>query len=134
MIKRLLLSLVISLPILFSVSTSWVFAANPSINIGSACTQTYSAGSPGSSAFCQDTSTTPISGRNSVENRIVNLITAIAGFSAVVVIIVSGIQFITSSGDPQKINKAKNSILYASIGLVIVALARVIIFFIVGKA
>ena len=132
MIKSLLLSLVVFLPILFSTSASLVFADNSSsINVGSACQQVGQAGS--SSAFCQDTSTAPISGADSVGNKVVNLIAAVAGFAAVVVIIISGIQFITSSGDPQKVNKAKNSILYASIGLVIVALARIIIFFIVGS-
>ncbi len=57
---------------------------------------------------------------------------AVAGLIAVIVIIVGGIQYITAGGDPSKVAKAKNAILYAVIGLIIVILAAVITNFVIG--
>ena len=88
----------------------------------------------GSSAFCQDHSTTnPILAPGGVLNKVTNIVTAIAGFIAVIMIIVAGFQMITSSGNPEKISNARNVIIYASIGLIVVVLARVIILFIGHK-
>lgn len=49
-----------------------------------------------------------------------------AGIVAVLVIIVAGFIFITSKGDANKIAQAKNAILYAVIGLVVVLVAFII--------
>ncbi len=87
-----------------------------------------------SSAFCKDTQTTnPIIGTNGVLNDVINIITAIAGFVAVIMIIVAGLQMITSSGKPEKISSARNTIIYASVGLIVIALARIIIGFIISR-
>jgi len=132
-IKKFILNLAVLVPILFASSSSLVLAATGNgININSACSQNYTAGSPSSSAFCQDTSPAPLTGSGSVGNRIINLIAAISGFVAVIIIIIAGIQYMTSGGDPQKINKAKDTILFAAIGIIVVVLARIIIYFIVG--
>lgn len=59
-----------------------------------------------------------------------NILTAIIGISglvAVVFIIVGGVTYMTSAGDAGKTLKAKNTILYACIGLVVCALAFVIV-------
>ena len=71
-------------------------------------------------------------GANAV-NGVINIITAIAGFVAVIMIIVAGFQMITSSGKPEKISTARNTIIYASVGLIVIALARIIIGFIISK-
>jgi hypothetical protein len=87
-----------------------------------------------SSAFCQDSQTTnPIIGTGGLLNGVINIITAIAGFVAVIMIIVAGFQMITSSGKPEKISTARNTIIYASVGLIVIALARIIIGFIISK-
>jgi hypothetical protein len=49
-------------------------------------------------------------------------------------IIIGGLKYITSSGDSNNITSAKNTILYAIIGLVVVALAQFIVKFVLGKA
>ncbi len=51
---------------------------------------------------------------------------------ATVVIIVAGINFITSQGDPQKTKNARNTIIYAIVGIIIAALATSIIRFVAG--
>ena len=62
---------------------------------------------------------------------ILNGIIAVCGLIAVVFVVIGGINYMTSSGDPGKIEKAKKTILYACIGLVIAALAFAIVNFII---
>jgi hypothetical protein len=63
----------------------------------------------------------------------INAIFYVAGAVAVLIIIIGGIGYIASTGDPGRITKAKNTILYAVIGLVVVILARAIVAFVVGR-
>ena len=63
---------------------------------------------------------------------ILNMVIGIIGIVAVIVIIIGGIQYMTSSGDAGKVKKAKDTILYGVIGLVIVALAYAIVNFVIG--
>ncbi len=58
---------------------------------------------------------------------ILNSIIGIVGLIAVVFIIIGGINYITSAGDAGKVKKAKDTILYASIGIAICALAFAIV-------
>ncbi len=72
----------------------------------------------------------------SVESTIalvVNILSVVVGVVAVIMIIVGGLKYITSGGDSNGISSAKNTILYAIIGLVIVALAQVIVKFVLNK-
>ena len=64
---------------------------------------------------------------------IVNVLLFIVGLCCVVVIIVSGLNFITSNGDAAKLKKAKDALAGAIIGLVIAILAYAIIAFIVSR-
>lgn len=54
----------------------------------------------------------------------------IAGVVAAIFLVFGGISYMTSSGDAGKLTKAKNTILYALIGLVIVGLAEIIMAFV----
>lgn len=65
--------------------------------------------------------------------NILNGIIAVSGLVAVVFVIVGGIQYMTSAGDPGKTKKAKDTILYAVIGLVICVLAFAIVNFVVNN-
>lgn len=63
---------------------------------------------------------------NSLDATIVTLLSAIIGalgLVAVVTIVIGGINYMTSAGDAQKLKKAKDTILYACIGLAICAVA-----------
>ena len=73
---------------------------------------------------CPGTSTPEFT--NTVTN-ILNAIIAVAGIVAVIFIIIGGVQYMTSTGDPGKTKKAKDSILYALIGLIICALSFAIV-------
>jgi hypothetical protein len=55
------------------------------------------------------------------------VVAIIAGISAVIMIILSGFRYVTSGGDTQKIASAKNTLIGAIVGLVIIVVARGII-------
>jgi len=62
-----------------------------------------------------------------------NIFYFVAGAVAVIAIILAGFYFVTAGGDQTKITKAKNTILYAVIGLVIIICAFAITQFIIGS-
>ena len=78
---------------------------------------------------CQ-TSTT-IEDPETVIGRIVSSVVGILGVVAVIIIVYGGIQYITSAGDSAKLKKAKDTILYGVIGLIICVLAFAITQFII---
>lgn len=66
-------------------------------------------------------------------NTIINVVIGFVGLVAVVVIILGGISYTTSAGDPGKVKKAKDTILYGIIGLVVAVLAFAIVNFVLGN-
>lgn len=64
---------------------------------------------------------------------VVNVFSIIVGIVAVIMILVGGFKYITSGGDSGNITSAKNTIVYAIIGLVIVALAQFVVKFVLNK-
>jgi len=69
---------------------------------------------------------------NNIIQMIVNGVIFIIGIVAVVMIILGGISYATSQGDPSKVKKGKDTILYGIIGLVIALLAYAIVNFVLG--
>lgn len=63
----------------------------------------------------------------------IQILTLIAGIAAVIMIIVAGLRFITSGGDSSGISGAKSALVYALVGLVVVALSQLIVHFVLGK-
>ena len=63
----------------------------------------------------------------------INLLSLIAGVAAVIMIIISGLKFITAQGDAGNVATARSTLIYAIVGLVIVALAQFIVHFVLGK-
>ena len=71
---------------------------------------------------------------NNIIETVINIFSIVVGFVSVIMIIIGGLKYITSGGDSGNITGAKNTILYAIIGLVIVALAQIIVQFVLGRA
>lgn len=71
---------------------------------------------------------------NTIITTVINLFSLVVGVVAVIMIIIGGLKYITSGGDSGNITGAKNTILYAVIGLVVVALAQFIVKFVLGRA
>jgi hypothetical protein len=82
---------------------------------------------------CSAAGTDATSKINDIVHTIVNLLSAIVGIVAVIMIIVGGFRYITSGGNDTSVTSAKNTILYAIIGLVIVALAQILVRFTLSK-
>lgn len=70
---------------------------------------------------------------SSIVGTVVNILSIVVGVIAVIYIIIGGVKYVTSSGDANNITAAKNTIMYAIVGLVIVALAQVIVKFVLHK-
>lgn len=68
-----------------------------------------------------------------VLNVVINVVLGIIGFVAVAMIIMGGISFTTSQGDAAKTTKARNTILYGVIGLVVALLAFAIVNFVLSN-
>lgn len=69
-----------------------------------------------------------------VAKNVISVLLWIVGIASIIVIIYSGIAFITSAGNPSQITRAKTMLLYAVIGLVVSILSYAIVNFIVGSA
>ena len=76
----------------------------------------------------------PGNGKNTLWDNIqtiINAVIGILGLVSVVVIILGGVQYMTSSGDAGKVKKAKDTILYGVIGLAVCVLAFAIVNFVI---
>lgn len=67
-----------------------------------------------------------------VVHNILNITYSLAGIIAIIMIIIGGFTYTTSAGNPASVTKAKNTILYSVIGLVVVIAAFAITNFVLG--
>ncbi|MCA9324601.1 hypothetical protein KDA23_00845 [Candidatus Saccharibacteria bacterium] len=75
----------------------------------------------------------PSPGDKGLLMKIVDIIALVAGAAAVIIIIVSGLRFITAGGNAEDIAGARRGIIYAAVGIVVIALARALIFVVLSK-
>lgn len=135
MIKKLkILILSISSLIMFSVplaATASVSAdiSQPGIN-SNLCSGSNGDVTGGTTGNCDDKASGSV---NHLITVIVNVLSVVVGVIAVIMIIIAGLRYITSGGKQESVTSAKNTILYAVIGLVIVALAQLIVHFVLNK-
>lgn len=70
---------------------------------------------------------------NNIIATVINIFSLVVGVVSVIMIIIGGLKYITSGGDSGNVSGAKNTILYAIVGLVIVALAQIIVRFVLTR-
>ena len=70
---------------------------------------------------------------NNIIKLVINIFSGIVGAISVVMIIWGGFKYITSGGESGKVSSAKNTIIYAVIGLVIVVFAQIFVQFVLEK-
>ncbi len=75
-------------------------------------------------------STAGSKGINNVVSAVINILSVIVGFVAVIMLIVAGLRYITANGDSNAAASARSGIVYALIGLVIVASAQILVHFV----
>ncbi len=130
---RLLLTSLASF-LLLGFSGSAALAASPPADIqnsvcGGANNLTVS-GTPGS---CNESGNTATNFNDTLHTAL-NVFSVIVGIVAVVMIIIGGFKYITSGGNSEKVTSAKNTLVYAIVGLIIVALAQFIVRFVLAKS
>lgn len=64
---------------------------------------------------------------------VLNIVLVIMGAIAVLTVVVAGFRFITSQGNPSETAKARNAIIYAIVGLLVIIFAFSIVNFVVFK-
>ena len=75
---------------------------------------------------------TDLFGVNGIFNQAANVLIFLIGAVSVLVLIYGGFQYVTSTGDKSRVENAKNTILYAIIGIVVAILAYAIVSFVIG--
>jgi hypothetical protein len=92
-------------------------------------------GSASSSTACTENTTgktidNPVT---DTSQSVINIISVVSAVAAVVIIIVAGVTMTLSQGDSGKIKSSRDAIIYAAVGLVVTALARTIVIFILNR-
>jgi hypothetical protein len=82
------------------------------------------------SSSTYSTGLSKISASSTQLQQILQIVFGIIGGLAVLIILFGAFKFITSSGNPENIAKARETIIYAVVGLVVAALAEVIVSFV----
>jgi hypothetical protein len=68
-----------------------------------------------------------------VIRNIINLFSIVVGVVAVIMIIIGGFRYVTAGGDSSNVSSAKNTIIYAVVGLIVVLLSQAIVRFVLEK-
>lgn len=87
----------------------------------------------GANAARADGMPTELIGDNGVFSRITNTVLLIVGLISVIMLVYGGLRYILSGGDSKKVTDAKNTVLYAIIGLIISLLAYAIVNFVLNS-
>ncbi len=124
--KRPLIFFTIILAV-FTLFSGVTFAQDP---FDAVCT-----GSGSSSSVCQQKGVTqnPLFGASGVITKVAQILVIIAGVASVFMIMIGGFKYMTSAGDSAKISSAKDTILYAIIGLIVTVFAQSIVTYVLTR-
>jgi hypothetical protein len=64
---------------------------------------------------------------------VLNIVSYVVGAISVLMILIGGLRYVLSNGDANAISAAKNTILYALVGLIIAFIARGLVFFVINR-
>ena len=64
---------------------------------------------------------------------VLKILSWVVGVISIIMIVIAGFLYVTSNGDAGKIGTAKNTLIYAIVGIVIVAFAQAIVQFVLGR-
>ncbi len=129
-IKTIVASLALVIGVTAPVLTPAVASAANTTNTATsgACTSASSCVSDGVTSTGGTSSKTDIKG---IIRTVVNALLFLIGAVSVIMIVVGGFRYVVSQGDSSAVASAKNTILYAVIGLVVALMAYAIVAFVV---
>lgn len=131
---NLLSRIIIGVSILIAILAGGIYAAQPAYAAlfdgakGEACRGV--ALDQNAPAGCDPAAGTSL---NSILRLMLNLLSIIVGIIAIIMMIIAGVKFMTSQGEASAVAAARNTLLYAIIGLVVVALAQFIVRFVLSR-
>ena len=76
---------------------------------------------------------TDLFGNTGIFTTITNVMLFIVGAISVIMIVIGGLRYVVSGGNSSNVTTAKNTILYAIVGLIIAIMAYAIINFVIGS-
>lgn len=123
--------LIASLLVIFSTLSVQVATAQININ-KDVCKNVPASGSKPS--FCKDQvsdtkkiENNPIYGPNGIVNKVVNILSIVVAAAAVIFIILAAFRYVTSGNNSEEVNKAREYIIYALVALILVAVAQLLV-------
>jgi cytochrome bd-type quinol oxidase subunit 2 len=123
--KELLISSLIAFLIGFTPTL-----ANAQI-VGSGAKSQACAGVGGGSGGCV---ANPEGSINNTLTNAINIFSVLIGIIAVIMAVVAGFKYVVSNGDTNGINSAKETLVYALVGLAVVAFAQALVHFVLFRA
>jgi hypothetical protein len=73
------------------------------------------------------------SGLGGIIKDVLDILSIVVGVAAIIMIIIGGFRYVLSGGDSNSTSGAKNTIIFAIVGLVIAVLAQVLVQFVLAK-
>lgn len=108
-----------------------VYAVDP---FSKTCT---SGSSAAGSKFCQNVTSEAgsdrILGPNGIITKVTQIVVLLTGAISVIMIIIGGLRYILSAGDGNATKAAKDTVLYAVVGLVVAIFAQILVSFVLSK-
>lgn len=126
--NKILSSLVVSLALLLTPVATISAATNP---LADACK-----GKAASSSICKQAGGITGASENPVAKTIhgaANILALVAAVAAVIMIVIAGLTMVTSSGNSESVASARRRIIYAVVGLVVIALSWAITTFLINR-
>lgn len=127
--KQRLIALFATLALVFGVGVLVAVPAS-AINVFDSCAAEKAKPAAEQSPVCAEANTDSI---NNPIQSVIGLLLFAIGTISIVMIIVGGIRYVISNGEAARIKTAKDTILYAVIGLIVSMLAYVIVNFVVNQ-
>ena len=118
---------------IFVAVASLIFALSTGASVSAACDINNMSISTGADCARGNGQPTQLVGDGGVFNRITSVLLFVVGAVAVVMLIFGGIRYIVSGGDQANVTAAKNTILYAIIGIIVALLAYAAVKFVTGS-
>jgi len=75
----------------------------------------------------------PSTDLNSLLKKIINVVSVLVGAVAVVMIVIGGFRYVTSAGSDSGTAAARKTIIYAIVGLIVSAMAQIIVHFVLNN-
>ncbi|MEI9913688.1 MAG: hypothetical protein WDN66_01655 [Candidatus Saccharibacteria bacterium] len=122
-------TMTLAVPMLIPLGAEAACSTNVANGVGSGINATAS-----STNFDCGTGGSITSGVKGLAKKVVDIFSVIVGIISVIMIIYAGFRYITSGGESGSVSSAKNTLIYAIIGLFIVVIAQVIVHYVLNTA